>query len=72
VFEELEITKLKMPENITIFVDDIYWSNGFFEFGIKHKLYPLLLPDNAKYGLKARLSLVRLDHPYNDEKDVTG
>lgn len=72
ILKELEIAKEKMPLNSTIFVDDIDWSNGFFEFCVKNKIYPLFLSDNGKDGLRVRLGLVRLDHPYNKKKDVTG
>lgn len=72
VLKELEIAKSKMPEKATIFADDIYWSNGFFEFCIRHKLYPLFLTDNGKDGLKVRLGIVRLDHPNNGKIDITG
>ncbi|CAN2046959.1 Class I SAM-dependent methyltransferase [Candidatus Magnetomoraceae bacterium gMMP-1] len=70
--EELELAKSKMPGNSTIFADDINWSNGFFEFCVKHKLYPLFLTDNGKDGLKVRLGLVRLDHQNNGKIDITG
>ena len=72
ILKELELAKSKMPKNGTIFADDIHWSNGFFEFCVRHKLYPLFLTDNGKYSLKARLALVRFDHPNNGKKDVTG
>jgi hypothetical protein len=72
MIKELEIAKSKMPNKATVFADDIHWSNGFFEFCVKHKLYPLFLTDNGKDGLKVRLGLVRLDHPNNGKSDVTG
>jgi len=55
-----------------MFADDINWSNGFLEFAVKHKLYPLLLTDNGKLNLLVRLGLIRLDHPNNGKYDVTG
>jgi len=72
VLKELEYARLKMPENGTIFADDIWWSNGFFEFCVKYKYYPLLLTDNGKFGLRVRLGLIRLDHPDRGKKHVTG
>jgi hypothetical protein len=72
VIQELEIARSKMPNNATIFADDVNWSNGFFEFCVKHKLYPLFLTDNGKDGLKVRLGVARLDHPNNKRNDVTG
>ena len=72
MLKELELAKSKMPKNATIFVDDICWSNGFFGFCVQNKLYPLVLTDNGKNGLNARLGLVWLNHPNNGKKDVTG
>jgi len=71
MLKELELAKSKMPKNSTIFADDISWSNGFLEFCVKHKLYPLFITDNGKDNLKVRLGLVRLDHPNNYKKDIT-
>jgi len=72
MLEELSLARSKMPGNGTLMADDIDWSNGFLDFCTKGQLYPLFLPDNGKYGLKARLGLVRLDHPNIGRKDVTG
>jgi len=72
MLKELELAKSKMPANSTIMADDIDWSNGFMEFCVSNKLYPLLLTDNGKDGLRVRLGVVRLDHPYNGKKEVTG
>jgi hypothetical protein len=72
VMQEMELAKSKMSHNGTMFADDINWSNGFLEFAVKHKLYPLLLTDNAKFDLLVRLGLIRLDHPNNGKCDVTG
>lgn len=72
MLKELELAKSKMPVNSTIMADDIDWSNGFIEFCVNNKLYPLLLTDNGKSGLKVRLGVVRLDHPCIAKRDVTG
>lgn len=72
VLRELELAKSKMPNDGTVFADDIHWSNGFFEFCVTNKLYPLFLTDNGKEGLKTRLGLVRFNHPGNGKEDVTG
>jgi cephalosporin hydroxylase len=72
VLQELELAKSKMPDNSTIFVDDVPWSNGFFEFCVHNRLYPLLLTDNGKDALQVRLGVVRLDHPNNGKRDITG
>ncbi len=69
---ELALARSKMPLTGTIMADDIDWSNGFIDFCTRHKLYPLFLPDNGKHGLKARLGLVRLDHPNIGLESVMG
>ena len=72
VIQEMELARSKMSKDGTMFADDINWSNGFLEFAVKHKLYPLLLTDNGKFNLLVRLGLIRLDHPNNGKHDVTG
>lgn len=72
ILKELELAKTKMPKTGTLFADDINWSNGFLEFCVKNKLYPLFLTDNGKDNLRVRLALTRLDHPNNKAKDITG
>lgn len=72
MLKELNRAKTKMLPNGTLMADDIDWSNGFMEFCVSNKLYPLFLTDNGKSNLKVRLGLVRLDHPNNGKKDVTG
>lgn len=71
VLKELELAKSKMPKNSTIFADDISWSNGFLEFCVKNRLYPLFLTDNGKDSLKVRLGLVYLNHSNNNKRDIT-
>jgi predicted O-methyltransferase YrrM len=56
----------------TILADDIDWSNGFMEFCVINKLYPLFLTDNGKDGLRVRTGIVRLDHPFNNKTETTG
>lgn len=70
--KKFELAKSEIPTNATIFAEDISWSNDFFEFCVKSKLYPLLLTDNAKNGLQVRLGLIRLDHSNNGKDDITG
>jgi hypothetical protein len=72
MLKELEVARAKMPAHSTLMADDIDWSNGFIEFCVKNKLYPLFLTDNGKSGLKVRLGIARLDHPNIGKKDVTG
>ncbi len=70
--EELTLAKSMMPVSSTLIADDIDWSNGFLEFCVNNRLYPLFLTDNGKNALKVRLGLVRLNHQFNGKKDVTG
>ena len=72
MLKELELARSKMPENSTIFADDINWSNAFYEFCVTNKLYPLILTDNGKDELKARLGIVRLNHPNNKKEGISG
>lgn len=71
VLKELELARSKMPVRSTIMADDIDWSNGFIEFCVNNKLYPLFLTDNGKDGLNVRLGIVRLDHPNIGKQGVT-
>lgn len=53
-------------------VDDIDWSNAFYEACVVRKLHPLLLTDNGKDNLRVRIGMLRLDHPFNGTPAVTG
>ena len=59
--KELAVADEKMPPGSTFFVDDIGWSNGFFEFCVRNRYYPLFLTDNGKDGLKVRLGVIQTD-----------
>ena len=72
VLKELDLAKQGIDPRGTMLLDDIDWSNGFFEFCVVHKLYPLLLTDNGKDGLRVRTGIVRLDHPFNRKAETTG
>lgn len=72
ILSELNLVKEKLSKNATIFADDINWSNGFIEFCVKEKLYPLFLTDNGKDALKMRLGLTWMNHPSNGKQEVTG
>ncbi len=73
-FMKKELTKAmdKMVAGGVMFVDDINWSNGFFDFCVTHRKYPLILPDNGKNGIQARLGVVKLDHENNNVSMITG
>jgi cephalosporin hydroxylase len=62
----------RLSATAVIVVDDIDWSNAFFAFCVEHRLSPLLLTDNGKDNLRVRTGLVKLDHPRNDIRAITG
>jgi len=72
ILSELNLVKAKLSQNATIFADDVNWSNGFLEFCVKEKLYPLFLTDNGKGSLKMRLGMTWMNHPNNGKQEVTG
>jgi hypothetical protein len=69
---EMNLVWDKLSENAIIMADDLDWSNGFYSFCDQKKLYPLIITDNGKSGIKARTGIVKLDHPMRAQKDVTG
>jgi len=54
-----------------ILVDDVDWSNAFYDFVVRNNLYPYFLPDNGKDNLRIRTGLVKLNHKYNNLSKVT-
>lgn len=72
VKNEMTAVFRKLSDNAVIMADDIDWSNGFFSFCDVMHLYPLILTDNGKSGLRARTGIIRLDHPMRWKKDITG
>jgi len=62
----------KLTKNAVILADDLDWSNGFFSFCVEKKLYPLIITDNGKSGLRARTGIVKLGHPLAKNKDMVG
>lgn len=72
VIDEMNLVWDKLNNNAIILADDIDWSNGFFSFCLDKKLYPLIITDNGKSGLRARTGIVKLDHQSSEQKDVVG
>ncbi len=70
--KEMSLVWKKLSKNAVIIADDLDWSNGFFSFCIEKKLYPLIITDNGKSGLRARTGIVKLGHPSGRHKDVVG
>jgi predicted O-methyltransferase YrrM len=72
VIRELDLVKQSISPDGVIIADDIDWSNGFFEFCVNNRLYPLLLTDNGKDALRVRTGIARLSHPFNGKAETTG
>lgn len=69
---EISAAMKKMNEDAIVIVDDLNWSNAFFKFCVEWELYPLFATDNGKDSLMVRTGIVKLDHPNNGNKDITG
>lgn len=59
------------PKAVAV-VDDIDWSNAFFELCVEHQLSPALFTDNGKDDLRVRTGVVKLDHRRNQVAAITG
>ena len=70
--QEMNLVWEKLTQNAIIMADDLDWSNGFYSFCVDKKLYPLIITDNGKAGIKARTGIVTLNHPFRKHKDITG
>lgn len=71
VENELKTVKKLMSVDGVMLVDDIDWSNAFYDFFLRNQLYPYFLPDNGKDNLRIRTGLVKLNHRHNDSDRVT-
>lgn len=69
---EMELVWSKLSDKAIIMADDLDWSNGFYSFCVEKKLYPLVITDNGKSGLRARTGIAKLDHPFRQKQDITG
>lgn len=70
--KEINLVWDKLKSDSLILADDLDWSNGFYSICAQRKLYPLIITDNGKSGLRARTGIVRMDHPFRQEKDIVG
>lgn len=70
--KELELVSAVMASDGIMVVDDIDWSNAFYSFVAEHRLFPLLLTDNGKDGLRVRTGVIDLAHASNREMAITG
>jgi len=64
---ELSAAWEKLSDNALILVDDVDWSNAFFAFCVKHRLFPLLMTDNGKDDLRVRTGILMRDHIRNGD-----
>ena len=62
---ELAAAWKKLSSRALVLVDDVDWSNAFFAFCVKQRLYPLLVTDNGKDDLRVRTGIAMRDHPRN-------
>jgi len=69
---ELSLARERLRNSATVVVDDIDWSNGFFEFCVERRLRPVLFTDNGKDDLRVRIGVVKLDHRDNSVPAFTG
>ena len=72
VQQEMSLIWKKLSDNAIIVVDDLDWSNGFYGFCVEKKIYPLIITDNGKSGLRARTGIVKLEHPLEKRVEVVG
>lgn len=68
---ELGLAEEKLTPDSVMVVDDIDWSNAFYQFCVNRKLWPLLLTDNGKDDLRVRTGVVYRKHPRNGDNSFT-
>lgn len=69
--KELNAAWEKLSDRALILVDDIDWSNAFFSFCVKHRLFPLLMTDNGKDNLRVRTGIAVREHARNGDDSFT-
>jgi len=69
--QELSLVGPRMAEEGIVVVDDIDWSNAFFEFAVQQRLRPLLLTDNGKDELRVRTGVAWMGNPLNRDASFT-
>jgi predicted O-methyltransferase YrrM len=69
---ELRLALERLSPSATFVADDIDWSNGFLAFCVEQCFRPILFTDNGKDNLRVRTGVVKLDHPDNQVRAVTG
>lgn len=61
----------KLSADAIVLVDDIDWSNAFYAFCVRERLYPLLVTDNGKDDLRVRTGIAFRRHPRNGDPSFT-
>lgn len=69
---EMSLVWPKLSAQAVVLADDLDWSNGFFSFCDEKHLFPLIITDNGKSGLRARTGVVYLGHRFRARQDVVG
>jgi predicted O-methyltransferase YrrM len=70
--KEMTVVWDRLSPGAVAVADDLDWSNGFFSFCDEKRLYPLIITDNGKSGLRIRTGIIKLDHAFNKRVDVVG
>jgi hypothetical protein len=68
---ELAATWGRLSTDALLLIDDVDWSNAFFAFCVKRRLYPLMLTDNGKDDLRVRIGMAQRGHPRNADESFT-
>ena len=68
---ELNSVEKKLRNNSLIIVDDIDWSNAFYEHICKKKYFPMIFSDNGKDNLRSRIGLIYKKHINNNSFNFT-
>jgi hypothetical protein len=68
---ELAAAWEKLSKSALILVDDIDWSNAFYAFCVRHRLFPLLMTDNGKDNLRVRTGIAMRGHMKNSDSQFT-
>jgi Methyltransferase domain len=68
---EMELAWNKLSDEAIFLVDDIDWSNAFYAFCAKKRLYPILFTDNGKDNLRVRTGVVSKKHIRNGDPAFT-
>ena len=68
---ELNSVEKKLRNNSLIIIDDIDWSNAFYEHVCKKKYFPMIFSDNGKDNLRSRIGLINKKHKNNNSFNFT-